>query len=256
MLREVPLHLLDYGGIVRTRRIQPEDSFSASCASTGYSELHPILDRNVFGLTHAPNIPLFYRVLHENTSSGTMNYAHDARLLYFESPVMGPVLLRFLGHQPDVGDAAHRGDVEGAVLFAISDDLLEHASVAAVGNHRFRVLHRAVNAVHLARRADHRRHRRVDNDVARHVQVCDPLVGIHHGKLRTPLVRGLDVSLDCLALLLGQCGDLREHIPEAIIGVDTKTLEERGVLLEDVLEVDADNVTKHDGVGNLHHRRF
>ncbi len=75
--------------------------------------------------------------------------------------------------------------------------------VAAVRNHGLHVVQLAVGAPHLARRADGRRHRRVDDHVARHVQVGDALARIHHRQRRARRVDGLQVGLDG-GLLIGR----------------------------------------------------
>ena len=77
------------------------------------------------------------------------------------------VLLGGLGHQPDVGDRAHRGRVEGAVGPAVVDDDLVDPGVRRVGDHREGVGLLAVGSPHVAAGADHRRHRRVDDHVGR-----------------------------------------------------------------------------------------
>ena len=60
-----------------------------------------------------------------------------------------------------------------------------------------RVLPLAGGVPHLPGVADHRRHRRVDDDVARHVQVGDAVVGVDHRERRArPASRGGDVGLD------------------------------------------------------------
>ncbi len=106
---------------------------------------------------------------------------------------------------------------------------------------------------HAARVADHRRHGGVDDDVAGHVQVGDAPVRVHHGDGRAVLEGRLDVGFDGRPLLLGESGDLGQHVAEPVVGIDTQLLEDGGVLGEDVLEEDPHAVTEHDGVGDLHH---
>ena len=57
---------------------------------------------------------------------------------------------------------------------------------------------------HLARRADHRRHRRVDDHVARDVQVRDAAVGVDHRDVGPALEGGGDLALDRGLLVGGQ----------------------------------------------------
>ncbi len=117
------------------------------------------------------------------------------------------VLLGGLGHQPDVRHRAHRGRVEGTVGAAVVDHDLVDAGVRRVGDHRERVGLLAVGAPHVARGADHRRHRRVDDDVARHVQVGDALVGVDHRERGTRGDSPVDGRLDRVGL--GQRLDAR-----------------------------------------------
>ena len=77
----------------------------------------------------------------------------------------------------------------------------------------------AVGVPHLARRADHRRHRRVDDHVARDVQVGDAAVGVDHRERRARLVGRRDRGLDRLALVRGQVLDRAEERAEAVVRV-------------------------------------
>mmetsp|Transcript_22241 Transcript_22241/g.70082 ORF Transcript_22241/g.70082 Transcript_22241/m.70082 type:complete len:584 (-) Transcript_22241:83-1834(-) len=167
---------------------------------------------------------------------------------------MRTILFCLLRHQPDIGHGAHGGDVEGTVLLAIRNHLLVDAGVAAVRDHGLRVMPCVLRGPHLAGVPDHGGHGRIDDDVARHVEVGDAPVGVDHGQLGALGVRGLDVRLDGVALPLGQLPDLAVEVAEAVVGVHAERLEGRSVLLEDVLEEDGDHVAEHDGVGHLHHR--
>ncbi len=102
----------------------------------------------------------------------------------FEGLVVAAVLLGLLGHQADVRHRAHRLRIEGAVRLAVVDDGLEQRRVAAIGDRGDDVMQLAVGAPHLARLADHRRHRGIDDHVAGDVEVGDALVGIDHGEAR------------------------------------------------------------------------
>ena len=75
---------------------------------------------------------------------------------------------------------------------------------------------------HLARGADHRRHRGVDDDVARHVQVGDAAVGVDHGERRGPSARPCcDVRLDRGALGRRAASAIAlEQVGQAVVGAD------------------------------------
>ena len=88
-----------------------------------------------------------------------------------------------------------------------SIDGLVDAGVGGVRDHREGVGLLAVGAPHVARGADHRRHRGVDDDVGGHVQVGDALVGVDHGHRRAVGQAGLDGRLDRVAV--GQVVDAR-----------------------------------------------
>src|SRR5690606_25200051 len=136
--------------------------------------------------------------------------------------VVRAVFLGGLGHEADVGHAAHGARIEGAVFAAEVDDGLVDASVATVRNPGPGGLPFAVAAVHLAAGADGGGHRGVDDHVARQVQVGDAFVGVGHGQFRTLRVAGFDVGLDDLAFGIGQRGDGGEYRAPAVVRVDAQ----------------------------------
>ena len=70
MVLEVRLHFLDEVGVVRARGIQPEDG--RRLARSGALRLtHPVLDRRVLGLAHAPDVALLDVVFHEDLRAVT-----------------------------------------------------------------------------------------------------------------------------------------------------------------------------------------
>ena len=93
---------------------------------------------------------------------------------------------------PMLGVRAHPGRVERAVLLAVLDGLGVQRGVRVVGDHELGVLRLSVRIPHLARGADRRRHRCVDDHVARHVEVGDPPRGVDHGQRRLVHVGGVD----------------------------------------------------------------
>ena len=169
---------------------------------------------------------------------------------------MRAVLLRGARHETHVRHGAHRARVERAVLAAVVDDRLVHARVAAVGNHGECVAELAARVVHLAAGADERRHRRVDDDVARDVQVRDALVGVDVGESGAGGVGGLNVGFDRRALIGGQRLDLLRQVTETVVQVHAELRERSGVLFEQIFEEHAHRVAEDDGVGDLHHRRL
>jgi hypothetical protein len=63
------------------------------------------------------------------------------------------------------------------------DGLVVQRGVARVGDDGLGVLLLVVGVPHLARGADHRRHRGVDDDVARHVEVGDAAARVDLGEV-------------------------------------------------------------------------
>ena len=107
---------------------------------------------------------------------------------------------------------------------------------------------------HLSGVADHRRHRRVDDDVARYVQVGDAAVGVDHRQRGTVVQPRGDRTLDGRALRVGKRGDAAEHVGETVVGVHADAVERVAVLREHVGEVRLHRVAEDDRVGDLHHR--
>ena len=164
-----------------------------------------------------------------------------------------PYSSAFCAMRPTFGTLPIVAGLSAPCLLAVLDDLPVHRRVAAVGDHRLRVVELPVRAPHLARLADDDRHGRVDDDVVRDVQVRDALVRVDHRERRARRVDGLDVGLDLRLLLRRQRLDLRVEVAEAVVRVHAELLERGGVLLEDVLVEDGHGVAEHDGVGDLHH---
>ena len=117
---------------MRARLVQPEHRRVAGDAGASDGELDPVLDRDVLGLAHAPDVAGADLVLHERLA-GLVDDAHGAGSRNLEGLVVAAVLLGRLRHEADVGHGAHRGRVVGAVSAAVVDDDLVDAGVAAVG---------------------------------------------------------------------------------------------------------------------------
>ena len=167
---------------------------------------------------------------------------------------MRAVLFRLLRHQPDIRHRAHRAGVKGSVLPAKVDDGLVNARVTAVGDDGEGILEFALGIPHLARGADHGRHRSVDNDIAGDVEVGNAFVGVDHGECRTAGERGFDICLDGSLLVGGKILDLGDQIAEAVTKVDAKLADQVGMFRDEILEEDIHGVSENDRIGNLHHR--
>ncbi len=169
---------------------------------------------------------------------------------------MRSVLFRFLCHQPDVSNIAHRGDVKRTVLFAEVDRGLIDTGITAVWDQRFGVMQLAVRPPHLPGGPNRRRHGRVNDRMTGHVKIGDAFVGVDHGKFRTLRVDRLDVGLDRRLLVIGKRCYLRIDIADSVIGVDPKFVEQRCVLVKNISIENADHMTKDNRIRDLHHRRF
>ena len=219
ILAQVGRDLLDELGIVRTGRIEPEDRRRAGGAGPRHSELHPVTDRGILHLAGAPDVARLHRMLHEHRT-GCIDDANRTGSSDLEGLVVRAILLRLLRHQAHVGHAAHRAGVERAVGAAEVDDLLVDAGVGAVGNHSLGILRLASSIPHLARLAEHRRHGGVDDHIARHMEVGDALVGVHHRDRRPVCQRCSDVGLDGCALLSRELRQFLDHVAEAVVHID------------------------------------
>ena len=171
-----------------------------------------------------------------------------------EGLVVAAVLLGLLGHQADVGHRAHGRRVEGAVGAAVLDDGLVDTGVRAVGDDGQGVVLLAVRAPHVPGGADHRRHRGVDDDVARHVQVGDALVGVDHRQARAVGEARGDRGLDLVTV--GQRRQAVEDAAEPVVGGQAGSREVGAVGLEDLGQEGSDHVAEDDRVADLHHRRL
>ena len=166
---------------------------------------------------------------------------------------MGAVFFGGLGHEADVGDAAHGLGVERALLAAEVDHRLVNASVAAVGDEGEGVLLFAFLVPHLAGGADHRRHGGVHDDVGGDVEVGDAFVGVDVGECGAGGVGGGEVGLDGGFLGGGEFFDFGDEVAEAVVQIDAEGGEGGGVFGEGVGKENLHGVAEEDGVGDLHH---
>ena len=191
---------------------------------------------DVLGLAGAPDVAGLDVVLEQHVA-GRVDDAHGAGGGDLEGLVVGAVLLGRLRHQADVGHRAHRGRVEGAVGAAVVDDGLVDAGVATSRGSRRGCRPRSPSASHIwPRGADHRRHRGVDDDVARHVQVGDAAVGVDHRQRRAVG----DARPRSRPRSRRRSAQRRRARPrsaaEAVVGVEARGGELLAVLREDVGE--------------------
>lgn len=115
MVGEVPAHLGDELGVVGAGVVEPEHGGGARGSGPGDRQLHPVSDREVLGLVHAPDVARLHRVLEEH-GAGLVDHAHRAGGGDLEGLVVGAVLLGRLRHEPDVGYRTHRVRVRSGVL--------------------------------------------------------------------------------------------------------------------------------------------
>src|SRR5471032_911857 len=255
VILQVSLNFFDHNAVVGAHWVQPENRWSGACASTVDGQFDPILDRRVFGLAHAEDVPGFNRLFQQGATSAVGNPNH-AVALDLESLVVRAVLFSFFRHQANVWHAAHGGWIEGAVYLAVFDDRLVDRGVAAIRDHGLGVVQLTVSAPHFAGVTDHRRHRGVDDDVARYVQVGDAFVRVDHGQGRTSGVHGLDVGFD-LRLLIGRQGlDAGVQVADAVVQVEADLLQHDSVLGQCVFIELGNDLAEHDRVGDLHHGGF
>src|SRR5471030_524915 len=255
VILQVSLNFFDHNAVVGAHWVQPENRWSGACASTVDGQFDPILDRRVFGLAHAEDVPGFNRLFQQGATSAVGNPNHDVAL-DLESLVVRAVLFSFFRHQANVWHAAHGGWIEGAVYLAVFDDRLVDGGVAAIRDHGLGVVQLTVSAPHFAGVTDHCRHRGVDDNVARHVQVGDAFVGVDHGQRRTNGVDRLDVRFDLRLLLCRQGLDASVQVADAVVQVKADLRQHVSVFGQCVFIELGNDLAEHDRVGDLHHGGF
>src|SRR5471030_1368992 len=252
---QVSLNFLNHHTVVRALWVQPENGRGVAGAGTVDGQFDPVLDRRVFGLAHAEDVAGFNSLFHQQVALavGDADYAVSLDL---EGLVVGAVLFGLFRHQANVWHAAHGGWVEGAVCLALFDHRLVDRGVAAIRDHGLGVVQLTVSAPHFAGVTDHCRHRGVDDNVARHVQVGDAFVGVDHGQRRTNGVDRLDVRFD-LRLLLGRQGlDASVQVADAVVQVKADLRQHVSVFGQCVFIELGNDLAEHDRVGDLHHGGF
>src|SRR5471032_901389 len=252
---QVSLNFLNHHAVVRALWVQPENGRGVAGASTVDGQFDPVLDRRVFGMAHAEDVAGFNSLFHQQVALAVGD-ADNAVSLDLESLVVGAVLFGFFRHQANVWHAANGGWVESAIGLAVFDDGLVDGGVAAIRDHRLGVVQLAVGAPHLAVVTDHGRHRGVDDDVARHVQVGDAFVGVDHRQGRASGVDRLNVSFDLRLLLGRQVLDASVQVADAVVQVEADLFQNGSVLGQGVFVELGNDLAEHDRVGDLHHGGF
>jgi hypothetical protein len=204
------------------------------------------LDGRVLGLAHAPHVAGLDRVLKDDGAARHVLDTNGARGRHLEGLVVRAVLLSLLRHQADVGSRAHRLHVELPVGRAVLHHLVIDARVRAVGDEAHDVLQLVGGVPHLARVAHHARHRRVNDNVGRRVQIGDALRRVNHREAGARRVHCVNVGEDLGLLARVQLLDLEQHVAETIGRVDADRLERVAVLGKQVLEKDGHGVAKKD----------
>ena len=176
---QISVYFFDQLRVVSSVFVQPENCRCIHGAGSGDGQFYPVADRSVFHLAHSPDVVCFNRVL-EHDVARLVEYLYGAVGCNFECLVVRAVLFGLLSHQADVWNRTHGGRIEGSVGLAELNGFFVDVGVASVGNYRFGVLRLTVFVPHLPRRANHGRHRSVNDHVAGHVQVGDALVRVHH----------------------------------------------------------------------------
>ncbi|MDQ1112894.1 hypothetical protein QE418_002342 [Microbacterium testaceum] len=169
-----------------------------------------------------------------------------------ERLVVAAVLLGRLGHEADIRNRPDGGRIQRTVGDDVLDRRLVHPGVRGVGDHGEGVVLSPVGAPQLAAVADQRRHRGVDDHVARHVQVGDALVAVDVRQAGAGCQRIADLGGDGVAAL--DVRQTREDRAEAVIGGEARGGESIAVAVEHVGEERLDDVTEDDRVADLHHR--
>ena len=194
-----------------------------------------------------------FHCLFEQDVPGSINHADGAVSGCLEGLVVRPVFFGFLGHETHVGHAAHGGRIEGSIFPAEVRHGLINPRVTAVRDHGLRVVLLTVRSPHFPADAKRRGHRRIDDDVARHVQVGDPPVRVHHREVRAVLHGRLQVGLDFFLLRGGQGADFRIDVAQPVVGIDAKVGKDLFMFFEDVFKIDGYAMAENNGVRDLHH---
>ena len=194
-------------------------------------------------------------MFHQNHARSVYNTDRTFTLC-FESFVVRAVFFSFLSHQANVRHSAHSSWVESTILLTELDSFLVDTGITAIRDYRFSILLLAFGIPHLARTANHRWHRRIDDHIRWYMQVSDALIGINHRQGRTSRINRIEVSVDFCLLVGRQCSDFGVNITNTVINVYTQLGEQVGVLSQYVFIENRNSVTENNRVRHLHHGGF
>ena len=235
--------------------VEPEYGWRIAQAGAVDGELYPVFNWSVFGLAHTPDVAGFNVVLHQDITC-CINDLNLAVGFNFESFVVRTVFFGCLRHQTNVRNGTHGCRVKRAVFAAEVDGCLVNTGIAAVGNHGFGVLRFAVFIPHTAGVTNHCRHRSIDDDIARNVQVGDAFVGINHRQIRVGSVNGSDFSFNGGAGVRIQFVQIGKQVAEAVVDVDACGSQFVAEFFKDRRKEYFDGVSKDNRVGHFHHGSF
>ena len=237
---------------MRAVRIQPEDRAAVLCCLTLNRQFDPVLDGRFAGRGHTPDIARLNLMAHQHRI--TIHDAHSAARRHLERGRVRAIFFGLLGHQAHVLHRARCGRVQRAGFFEVINRFGIDARIAAVGDHASGVVFLAIRAPALAACTDHCRHRGVDDDIGRHMQVGDAFIGIHHVKRRTTRENCVDLGLDLGAV--GQLGDLLKHGAQTAIRINASGFKIATIFVEHRGQILAHAMAKDDRIRYLHHRRL
>ena len=222
MFLQIFFHFLPDFHIVGTLRIQPENCRHLGSPGAIHGKLYPIANRSVFRLAHPENIALFHLLRKQNFAFAIdgVNLACSRSNKRF---VAASVFLGTLRHQTHILNRPHRTGVECSILFAKFNGRVINSRIAAIRNAGFDLLQFAILIPHTARVADHRGHGSVDNHVARHMQIRNPLGGIDHRQIRSLRQSRIDCRLDFFFPRISRKAFVK--IAQSIVRIDAQFLE-------------------------------
>mmetsp|Transcript_71754 Transcript_71754/g.199076 ORF Transcript_71754/g.199076 Transcript_71754/m.199076 type:complete len:314 (-) Transcript_71754:123-1064(-) len=252
MVAQVLVHLLDHVSVVRPVLCQPKDRWRTGGSGPNNGELHPVLDRAVLRLAHAPNIALRHVVAKDNFTSFAHHDANDTVCGHDEGFVMRTILLGLGRHQADVGRVPARRCIQMSVRLTVFYDGVVYARIAPVRDHEFGIAQGVVLCPHATGVTNGCRHRGIDDDVRGHMEVRNAAPRINVGDRRTLIVARHQIGLNFG--LLRMSSNLGVDIAQAVLAVHTKLVEQAAVLLESGLVKHFHGVSKEHRVGYLHHR--